>query len=158
MLLPSLALAVMWMSLHTRIDTNTDTTSPTVAADITESEARNGVTAEKAEQLMAQVEAVLCGQNLHLDPNLTLAKLARKSGVPSRLISNAVNQVHHLNISQWVNHFRIEHAKQLLATTELPVTEVYLEAGFQTKSNFHREFSRQVGCTPSEFRKKGNCD
>jgi len=68
------------------------------------------------------------------------------------MISTAVNRLYQQNISQWVNRFRIEHAKQLLTSTQLPITEIFLESGFQTKSNFHREFSRLVGCTPSAYR------
>jgi AraC-like DNA-binding protein len=32
------------------------------------------------------------------------------------------------------------------------VTEIMLEAGFQTKSNFNREFKRVTGLTPSDYR------
>ena len=152
-LLPVLALAVMWMSLHTQVENDIETTEKAAANPQPPKTPVTDKSSDEDEQLLNRVEAVLTGQKLYLDPDLTLAKLARKSGVPSRLISSAVNQRLHLNISQWVNQFRIEQARHLLATTELPVTELYLEAGFQTKSNFHREFSRQVGCTPSEFRK-----
>ena len=33
------------------------------------------------------------------------------------------------------------------------IAEIYLESGFQSKSNFNREFSRIVKQTPSEFRR-----
>ena len=91
-------------------------------------------------------------QALFLDPDLTLAKIARKVGIPARQISAAINRTASQNVSQWVNHYRIEHAKKLLATTSAPITQIYLDSGFQTKSNFHREFSRLTKQTPSAYR------
>lgn len=149
-LLPILALAVIWINAHTKVaEPINEEEAPVSLLD----KASDGQNEEEAKAIMDQVTHILKGQQLYLDPDLTLAKLARKSGVPSRLISNSVNQVYQLNISQWVNRYRIEHAQTLLKQTDLPVTQVYLESGFQTKSNFHREFSRQVGSTPSAYRK-----
>ncbi|PTY36819.1 hypothetical protein BGP77_05910 [Saccharospirillum sp. MSK14-1] len=147
--IPVLAFAVVWLSLHTE----TMGGITTDAGDIPLS-AKNETAMDdaNAEIIMKQVERTLMDHRLHLEHQLTLARLARKSGIPSRLISTAVNRVHQQNISQWVNRFRIEHAKQLLTTTQWPITEIFLESGFQTKSNFHREFSRLVGSTPTAYR------
>jgi AraC-like DNA-binding protein len=43
----------------------------------------------------------------------------------------------------------------LLAFTDEPVTQVMFEAGFQTKSNFNREFLRVTGMSPSDYRRSG---
>ncbi len=52
-----------------------------------------------------------------------------------------------------MNEYRIAEARRLLRETDLAVTQVMLEAGFQTKSNFNREFLRATGKTPSDFRR-----
>ena len=70
-----------------------------------------------------------------------------------RQISAAINQVYGRNISQVVNEYRIERAKTLLLTTDKAITQIYFDSGFQTKSNFHREFSRMTQQTPSAFRR-----
>ena len=46
----------------------------------------------------------------------------------------------------------IAEACRLLAETEEPITTVMFKAGFQTKSNFNREFRRVAGTSPSEWR------
>jgi len=89
----------------------------------------------------------------HLDPELTLSKLTRKLGVPAKQISIAVNQVHEQNISKLINEYRINHAKQSLLTSQDTITQIFMNSGFQTKSNFNREFLRMTQMTPSEFRK-----
>ncbi|WP_227509726.1 helix-turn-helix domain-containing protein [Klebsiella michiganensis] len=100
-----------------------------------------------------RVNTLVSEQNLYLNPDLTLNALARKAGVPARQISKAVNLVRGCNVLQWINGLRIDYAQQLLRNTPLPVTEVMLEAGFATKSNFHREFLRISGITPTDYRR-----
>ncbi|MDT3640673.1 AraC family transcriptional regulator [Cronobacter sakazakii] len=101
----------------------------------------------------AQLEETLRARSLYLSPDLTLDLLARKTGTPARHISRAVNATRGCNVSQWINSFRIAHAQQLLRQTASPVTEVMLASGFNTKSNFNREFSRIVGMSPVEYRR-----
>ncbi len=104
-------------------------------------------------QTYLRVNTLINEQNLYLNPDLTLNVLARKTGVPARQISKAVNLTLGCNVSQWINGFRIDYAQRLLRDTALPVTEVMLEAGFATKSNFHREFLRISGMTPTDYRR-----
>ena len=90
---------------------------------------------------------------LFRDPDLTLNRLARQAGIPARQISAAINRVQGRSVSQMVNEYRVAEARRLLKETDFAVTQVMLEAGFQTKSNFNREFLRATGMTPSDFRK-----
>jgi AraC-like DNA-binding protein len=46
------------------------------------------------------------------------------------------------NVSQYTNDFRIAEACRLLRETDMSVTAAMFESGFQTKSNFNREFRR----------------
>lgn len=100
-----------------------------------------------------RIETLISEQQLFLNPDLTLNTLARKAGIPTRQISKAINLTRGCNVSQWINGFRIRYAQQLLSSTALPVTEVMLEAGFATKSNFHREFMRISGMSPTDYRR-----
>ncbi|MGW6355068.1 helix-turn-helix domain-containing protein [Streptomyces sp. NPDC055092] len=51
-----------------------------------------------------------------------------------------------------VNQLRTETACRLLATTELPVTEVAARSGYQNLSNFNRRFLELQRMRPSEYR------
>ncbi len=112
--------------------------------------------AQEQTELSRTLEKLVREKQLFLDVNLTLTMLARKSGIPARQISRAINASHGCNVSQWINGFRIERAQQLLLTSTLPVTEVMQEIGFMTKSNFNREFLRITGMTPTVFRQGDN--
>ncbi|TQI81836.1 AraC-like DNA-binding protein [Serratia fonticola] len=91
--------------------------------------------------------------HIYLEPALNLARLARKMGIPARKVSQAINQQAGMNVSQYVNQLRIQQAAQWLSCSDRPVTEIMLEAGFSTKSNFNREFLRVQGMSLSEWRK-----
>jgi len=121
-------------------------TPATLARDVDESKA------EETAQIIAQFDALMRGHQVFKDPDLSLNRLARKLGIPARKISSAVNQTHHQNISKVINAYRVEHAKALLKQSDEAITDIFLSSGFQTKSNFNREFSRITGQTPSEFR------
>ncbi len=108
---------------------------------------------EEDRRIFDTIDHLMRQQQLYRDVDLNLNRLARRAGIPSRQISAAINRILGRNVSQVVNEYRIEEAKRLLADATLPITTVMLEAGFQTKSNFNREFQRVVGMTPSDYRR-----
>ncbi|HRK41477.1 MAG TPA: AraC family transcriptional regulator [Gemmobacter sp.] len=100
--------------------------------------------------LVTQMEALLADRQLFLDPGLTLAQIARRLKVPAKTLSAAINRVKGENVSRVVNGLRIAHACTLLqAGTN--VTQAMLDSGFNTKSNFNREFLRVTGQSPSDW-------
>jgi AraC-like DNA-binding protein len=92
---------------------------------------------------------------LFLDTDLTLERLARRLHVPARALSEAINQTQGMNVSQYVNGFRLSHAAEMLVQTDQSVTRVLERSGFLTRSNFYREFERVYQQSPIEYRKQG---
>lgn len=107
---------------------------------------------EDGPRIMDSLRTLLQQQPLYLEPELNLLRLARKSGVPARQISAAINRLEGKNVSQYINDFRVQHACSLLRDTGQTVAEAMLASGFQTKSNFQREFRRVTGTTPQLWR------
>ncbi|TWD48302.1 AraC family transcriptional regulator [Agrobacterium vitis] len=98
------------------------------------------------------LDALMRDKELYKDVELNLSKLARRLGLPVRSVSNAVNRVHGISVSQYVNNYRVSAACQLLADTDQQITTIVFESGFMTKSNFNREFLRVTGQSPSAWR------
>ncbi|MDB9804484.1 MAG: helix-turn-helix domain-containing protein [Yoonia sp.] len=71
-------------------------------------------------------------------------------GVPVKQLSEAINKVTGENVSRYINAARINEAKAVLSSGE-NVTSAMLSSGFNTKSNFNREFLRVAGVSPSEW-------
>jgi AraC-like DNA-binding protein len=103
-------------------------------------------------QTLGAVQALMKDRHAYRDVDLNLDRLARKLAIPARQISAAINRATGKNVSQYVNEHRIAEACLLLAETEKPVTEIMFDVGFQTKSNFNREFRRVTDTTPLEWR------
>ena len=108
--------------------------------------------ADDDREVLASITALMKQERLYCDENLNLSRLARRAGIPARRISAAVNRLAGMNVSQYVNGHRIEEACRLLRETDATVTAAMLEAGFQTKSNFNREFRRVTGLSPAAWR------
>ena len=92
--------------------------------------------------------AVFCAALwLNLQPALT----SRRMGVPAKQLSAAINRSTGANVSRYVNGFRVENACERLMAGEA-VTNAMLSSGFNTRSNFNREFRRITGKSPVDWR------
>ncbi|MDO5632332.1 MAG: AraC family transcriptional regulator [Paracoccus sp. (in: a-proteobacteria)] len=107
--------------------------------------------AEEDSDILARLDDLLARDQAHLDPNLTLARLARRLRVPDKRLSAAVNRATGGNVSRHINGWRIRHACALIEGGA-SVTQAMLDSGFNTKSNFNREFLRVTGTTPSQWK------
>ncbi len=101
-------------------------------------------------QIVARLDSLMKQQKLYLNPDLTLSQLSRKMLVPVKQLSAAINKVTGENVSRYINAARIAAAQDSLKSGE-NVTNAMLSAGFNTKSNFNREFLRVTGQSPSAW-------
>lgn len=102
-------------------------------------------------ELLARLDALLQREPLYLDPDLSLARLARRLHVPAKRLSEAVNRQTGRNVARYLNGFRIRTATARLMAGDT-VTEAMLASGFSTKSNFNRAFLIETGVAPSQWR------
>ncbi|WP_010142362.1 helix-turn-helix domain-containing protein [Oceanicola sp. S124] len=109
---------------------------------------------EEEQAILMQVEAAL-SEGLYRDHDLTLERLARRTRIPARKISRAVNHLRQCTVTDLVNGYRTREAMRLLRDSDRPVTQVMLDSGFQTKSNFNRAFKAIAGETPTAYRSSG---
>ncbi len=83
---------------------------------------------------------------------LDVAALARHAHVSPghfiRRFREAFGETPH----QYVLSRRVERAQELLRNTDLSVTEVCLEVGFQSLGSFSSAFRRVTGVTPTAYR------
>ena len=110
--------------------------------------------AEQDLEVISRVEDLMRAHELFRNPDLNLNRLARKAGLPARHISGAINRMRNENVSQYINGYRIAEACRLLRETDQQILPIMFEAGFQTKSNFNREFRRITGASPKEWRQR----
>ena len=100
--------------------------------------------------LIVRLDGLMQMDRPYLDPDLTLTRLAHRLHVPIKQLSASINRIKDENVSRYVNGFRIRHACQQLDEGH-NVTQAMLNSGFNTKSNFNREFARITGQSPSVY-------
>lgn len=108
-----------------------------------------------AQALCRRLDAHLRDRQGYSEFGLSLATTARRLSVSAKQLSAAVNRVHGRGFRTLVNDYKVEAAARLLADRAMaqrPITEIMFDAGFQTKSNFNKEFMLRKGVSPSEFR------
>jgi AraC-like DNA-binding protein len=105
---------------------------------------------DRDQAIIVKLDDYLQTHRPFVDPDLTLARLARKLTVPAKQLSAAINRIKGENVSRYVNRARIEEACRRLAEGQ-SVTSAMLDSGFNTKSNFNREFLRVKGTSPSKW-------
>lgn len=110
-----------------------------------------------SDEVAAQLERIddaMRQKALYLDPDLTLAQLARAGRLKPRPVSEALNRGRGENFYTYVNRWRIDEAKRrLLADPDRSVLDIALECGFNSKSAFNTAFKRIALVTPSAWRR-----
>ncbi|MFY8298477.1 helix-turn-helix transcriptional regulator [Pseudoalteromonas sp. SS15] len=113
---------------------------------------RSALTAEMAENIAQKMEAAMASEQLYLDANLSLPKLAKLIHTSPNYISQTLNETLATNFFDYVNHKRIVAAQKLLLESELTVLDIAMQVGFNSKSAFYSAFKKYSQLTPSQFK------
>ncbi|HET6821607.1 MAG TPA: AraC family transcriptional regulator [Anaerolineales bacterium] len=83
---------------------------------------------------------------------LDLDDLARIANFSRYHFLRAFRRAFHATPHEYLTRKRIERAKELLAQSELTVTEICFEVGFESLGSFSTLFHKLVGWSPSIYR------
>jgi AraC-like DNA-binding protein len=89
----------------------------------------------------------------HFTEPLRMPQVAKIAGFAPNYFSQLFKRRERMTFEQYVLQLRIEHAKQLLAVTDLSAERVAHLSGFAMRQYFHRVFKEVVGKTPAQFRR-----
>ena len=84
----------------------------------------------------------------------TIAGYAEEIGISENYLSRLVKQSTGRSVGAWIEIVRIQRAKRLLSTTDLPIIDIAAAIGVDDQSYFARFFKKNTGYTPSAFRKE----
>lgn len=90
----------------------------------------------------------------HYKEGVSLEDLSEEFHLSSKYLSRYFKEKFHLTFSEYVDHLRMSHAKELLENTDMSITEIALECGFSGVSFFIRRFTGKNGCSPLKWRKQ----
>ncbi|OXS56260.1 AraC family transcriptional regulator [Cohnella sp. CIP 111063] len=99
------------------------------------------------EQLQ-KVRKVIHAMERHFSHPWTLDELASLVYLSPSRFSDIFRRAAGISPLEYLIRIRLEHAVALLDTTDLKITEIAMECGFRTLSNFNRLFKQHLGSSP----------
>jgi len=88
----------------------------------------------------------------HISENIYLDELAKIAGMNATSFSRFFKIRTHKTVSDYITDIRISRAARDIIETNLNISEVCYNSGFNNLSNFNRLFKNRKGMTPKEFR------
>lgn len=90
----------------------------------------------------------------HYNEKIAVSELAAATFVSERDCYRIFQSQLHMTPSAYIQSYRLQVARQLLADTVMPVTEVGYASGFGASSYFGKVFRSATGYTPVQYRRK----
>ena len=128
--------------------------------------AEQGQTLEKYERtrlsetavrnIRQKLERMIIAERGYINPDLSLAALARRMGISPTYLSQVINREFHMSFRDFVNRRRVAAAQALLrepAGAGQTVLQVGYAVGFNSASAFYAAFQRFARTTPLNYRK-----
>lgn len=84
---------------------------------------------------------------------LTLSSITEKCSYNRSYFSRIFKEYTGVTFTEYLKRERMEKAKEMLASTKLPVESVFHDVGYSDKTKFYKDFRAYVGTTPLEYRK-----
>lgn len=116
---------------------------------------RSALTGDMREALAARIERAMQAEQLYLEPNLSLNKLARHLGEHANYVSQVINTTLQSTFFDYVNRWRINAVLPRVKDDSETIVAIAYEAGFNSRSSFYTAFKKVTGMTPTEYRRSG---
>ena len=88
--------------------------------------------------------------------DLSLASLSKEFYISSYYLSHQFKRVTGFTLTDYISMTRVRNAQTLLLSTDAPITDIALQSGFKSFSQFNRAFNRFLQMSPSRFRREGS--
>jgi AraC-like DNA-binding protein len=119
--------------------------------------AKSGLTGDLLLTYKQRLDQIMQARQEYLKPNLTLPILAKTVGCSVNNLSQVINSGFGTSFFDYLNRYRIEHAKELLTGLDSrsnAILHVAFTVGFNSNSAFYSAFKKYVGMTPAQYRQK----
>lgn len=103
---------------------------------------------------LAQMDRALDYIDQNLTGELHLSSVAKEAAMSPAYFSSLFKKLNGMTLWEYVQSRRIEMAMQMLLSTDRSVTQIAMECGYNSISNFNRSFKAATGHNPVAFRKR----
>ncbi len=107
-------------------------------------------------ELKEKLMELLVVKKIYKDNYITLERLSEELNTSRHNTSQIINEHFNENFYEFLNDYRINEAKELLASNDnegmMNINEILYEVGFNNKVSFNNAFKKRTGITPLQFR------
>jgi len=118
---------------------------------------KSGLSEQRVKELHLQLLSIMAVEQVFIDEDLTLFKLAVMLKISPNHLSQVINTMEKCNFFDFVNLFRVEEVKKGIFSKKyehFTLSGIAFDCGFNSKAAFNRAFKKFTGITPTEFRKR----
>ncbi len=118
---------------------------------------KSTLTDYQADLFLNQLKDFMLKEKPYLKPDITISEISERVQIPSRFISQIINNSLKQNFYEFISYYRIEESKKYLSDPQFTgktILEILYESGFNSKSAFNKDFKDQTGITPTQFRRR----
>jgi len=115
---------------------------------------KSGLTEETSNKLHQSLIQLMKESALYRKSDLSINDISSKLGVHANYLSQIINQKEKKNFYDFVNSYRFEEFKRMIAkqkNQQYTLLSLAYDCGFSSKSSFNRYFKKATGQTPSEY-------
>jgi AraC-like DNA-binding protein len=116
---------------------------------------KSGLKDDQAEVYLQKLIEYMDKAEAWKDNELSVAKLSEETGIPKHYITQVLNENLKKNFYTFVNEYRTEYAKKLIASEQYEAwsfVAIAYESGFNSKTAFNSFFKKYTDMTPTEYR------
>lgn len=88
--------------------------------------------------------------------HLSLAQYAKLAHMSLPTFKRTFKNLFQINPGKWILNKRIEHSKALLRSSQMSVSDIAYDSGFENPAHFSRVFKEKTGSSPVAFRQRNN--
>ena len=108
-----------------------------------------------AHDLYLKLEHLMKVDKIFTQKDLSLDKLAEAAGSNRSYVSKAINNVSGMSFYDYVNMHRIREAARIISSGDDVTFKALADRlGYNSESIFYKAFSKEIGCTPGQYRKE----
>ncbi|MCK9510298.1 MAG: GlxA family transcriptional regulator [Pigmentiphaga sp.] len=90
--------------------------------------------------------------------DVSLADMARRANLEERTFLRRFRKATGMTTTDYTQRLRVGRARRMLQTTVAPIDTVAWEVGYSDPGAFRKVFTRIVGLTPGDYRRRFNAD
>lgn len=117
---------------------------------------RHSPGATSTSDLFLQIGNLLQSEREYLNPKLKVEHICLRLNTTPHILLKVLKKKGYRNFTHFVNHFRVEEAKRLMASAEhglYTLEAISGMAGFGTRQAFYNNFEKMAGMKPAHYRR-----